>query len=168
MVRRIRRSTLISLVAVIALLGLGIGYAAWTDDIEVNGTVNTGNLDQGWESSSVQGEVDPLNVGECAPSVASAGDKTMTVTITDAYPGYSCTFNGLIRQNGTIPGILNTATVDNHNPGVLTVSACHNLTLPIQIGADRTCRSTVTFDSSNNAHQNSVFTFDIDLAFSTS
>ena len=33
------------LVAVLALAGIGVGYAAWTDTITIDGTVNTGNVD---------------------------------------------------------------------------------------------------------------------------
>jgi len=33
------------LVSVLALAGLGVGYAAWTDTITIEGTINTGNVD---------------------------------------------------------------------------------------------------------------------------
>jgi predicted ribosomally synthesized peptide with SipW-like signal peptide len=36
---------IICLALVVALGGLGIGYAAWTDSVTVTGTVNTGNVD---------------------------------------------------------------------------------------------------------------------------
>jgi len=36
---------LLALAIVMALGALGVGYAAWTDSIAINGTVNTGNVD---------------------------------------------------------------------------------------------------------------------------
>lgn len=33
------------LIAIMALAGIGMGYAAWTDTITIDGTVNTGNVD---------------------------------------------------------------------------------------------------------------------------
>ena len=36
---------LLALAIVLALGALGIGYAAWTDTITINGTVNTGTVD---------------------------------------------------------------------------------------------------------------------------
>lgn len=35
----------IFLISILALAGIGVGYAAWTDTITVSGTVNTGNVD---------------------------------------------------------------------------------------------------------------------------
>lgn len=40
-----KRIGLVTLAMVLALGSLGIAYAAWTDDITIEGTVNTGNLD---------------------------------------------------------------------------------------------------------------------------
>ena len=33
------------LISVLALAGIGMGYAAWTDTITIDGTINTGNVD---------------------------------------------------------------------------------------------------------------------------
>lgn len=33
------------LISILALAGIGMGYAAWTDTITINGTVNTGSVD---------------------------------------------------------------------------------------------------------------------------
>jgi predicted ribosomally synthesized peptide with SipW-like signal peptide len=40
-----KKLSLIMLALVVALGGLGLGYAAWTDTVTVDGTVTTGNLD---------------------------------------------------------------------------------------------------------------------------
>ena len=43
----------IFLVSVLALAGVGIGYAAWTDTLYIEGTVNTGSV--GWEFTDYSG-----------------------------------------------------------------------------------------------------------------
>lgn len=40
-----KRSKLLAIVLVFAFALTGVGYAAWTDSLEVQGTVNTGNID---------------------------------------------------------------------------------------------------------------------------
>lgn len=42
-----RKIVLISIALILALGGLGVGYAAWTDEVTINGTVDTGKVCMG-------------------------------------------------------------------------------------------------------------------------
>lgn len=104
MVRRIRRSTIFSLIAVVALLGLGIGYAQWTETLTINGSVQTASFDVDFGTPNVS-EVDPLEVANCSANVnhlAPGDSNVLNVAVTNAYPGYSCTITVDIVNNSSI------------------------------------------------------------------
>jgi hypothetical protein len=107
MVRRIKRSTLISMIAVIALLSLGIGYASWTQTLSINADVNTASFDVNWQSASTTDSIasndivgDPLNAASCEATIN--GD-TLEVDIVNAYPNYSCTVTVEIHNDSEVP-----------------------------------------------------------------
>ncbi|MEZ4523843.1 MAG: hypothetical protein R3A46_19735 [Thermomicrobiales bacterium] len=108
MVRRIRRSTLFSLIAVVALLSLGIGYAAWTETLELDGHVTTANFDVQWGSPSAA-EVDDHGNGTCVPTRTNNNNRLL-VTIDNAYPGYSCTVTVNIANPGEVNAELESTT----------------------------------------------------------
>lgn len=116
-----KRVGLISLVLVLALGTLGVGYAAWTDTLYISGTVTTGSVE--WEFSGIPGQGDAgldwncffdLDGGEWVlmdKDVASttvayeAGEEPhhMTVTIDNAYPYYGNHINFAVHGLGSIP-----------------------------------------------------------------
>ncbi len=63
-----KRIGLISLILVLALGALGVGYAAWTDTITISGTVSTGTL--GWEftNTAIQDPHQPTDPGGDYPT----------------------------------------------------------------------------------------------------
>lgn len=101
MVRRIRRSTIFSLFAVVALLSLGIGYAAWADTLTLRGDVRTTNFDVAFGSNPQAQVVNPHGNGTCSPTTSNNGN-VLTVDIDDAYPGFKCTVNVNIFNNGGV------------------------------------------------------------------
>jgi predicted ribosomally synthesized peptide with SipW-like signal peptide len=136
---------LLCLALVLALGALGVGYAAWTDQITINGTVNTGSLDinpvyfsgtEVWkdvENSTavnyfwVKDEAGALvweNMTQpTAPDyflVASAGasyagDDTVTMTYTNLFPSTYLTADVIIHCDGTVPAIV-TADISTTEP----------------------------------------------------
>jgi hypothetical protein len=122
---------LIALTLVLVLGLMGIGYAAWTEVLVINGTVNTGNLD----ATYTTGTNDPAQTNDpltgqwsgnnglvWAPSTHAGYDAAMTtigvvttndetstetnvatITVTDAYPGYKSSVALCITNTGTVP-----------------------------------------------------------------
>lgn len=111
-----KKLSLICLALIVCLGGLGIGYAAWTDDIAISGTVNTGTLDlevvnqsNTWVWKDVvtgelirlhQYEYDPLNDvpptassilvayadADCPIGTPATPDDTVVVTFGNLFP----------------------------------------------------------------------------------
>ena len=113
---------LLCLALVLALGTLGVAYAAWTDTIFINGTVNTGsvdiaivNLSSTWvykvpgappEIVVVHGWVPAPPAGSelIASAVAySTVDDEVTITINNAFPCVDLTADILVKYEGTIP-----------------------------------------------------------------
>jgi hypothetical protein len=119
---------ILCLALVIALGALGVGYAAWTDIIYINGTVSTGNAcvefatpissedpcpADGTHPDLTTGvhfaggiyelPVDPKDVG-CTTVTQTAPD-TITVVIDNAYPCYANEIKYHAYNCGTVPMI---------------------------------------------------------------
>ncbi len=135
------------LVLLLALGGLGVGFAKWSEPLYINGTVNTGELD--WEITNCSMldtfapppyhptetpdytchpgfEYDPVhgyywqldkNVGwgeqELVDSDDDGDNDTLEVTLHNAYPCYFNSVSFYVRNNGTIPLIIEKAVIDS-------------------------------------------------------
>jgi len=114
---------LLVLALVIALGGLGVGYAMWSDTINIQGSVNTAEVCIGFTSASSFDDCDSntkdytVKPGEdckwaitratkdvgCTTAVISPDGKTVTVTLYNAYPGYLADVEIHIDNCGDIP-----------------------------------------------------------------
>ncbi|MGQ9677596.1 MAG: SipW-dependent-type signal peptide-containing protein [Chloroflexota bacterium] len=100
----------LGLVLIIALAGLSVGYAYWTETLSINGSVTTGNLSVAFDGVSVtDGDGDAAYGAGCTATVSGAGTdaETLNINVTNAYPGYSCTVNFNVKNDGSIPVDLN-------------------------------------------------------------
>ena len=92
--KRVAPLGLLSIVLLLALCVTGVGYAAWTDEITIDGTAETGYIEV------------VLTPGECSePEIITCSllaPHTLEVTLTNAPHGdYACNFT--ITNTGTIP-----------------------------------------------------------------
>jgi hypothetical protein len=132
------------LVVIVAFGCAGIAYAKWSQTLTVNGSVNTGSLRAIFEnavSSDGGTNLDPKdvgtwnfgtipyswsptgvrasqNVGQTTTSISSSTDTlndTLTINITNAYPGYYGSVACDVLNDGTIP-VAVTATASAVTP----------------------------------------------------
>jgi predicted ribosomally synthesized peptide with SipW-like signal peptide len=116
---------LLLLALVIALGGLGVGYAKWSDSVTISGTVYTGDVEIGILDGGVgddgadpQYEADGFNNDEgkdvAEHTSTNVGTSVFTLcdaayyakiseTIDNAYPGYASSTTILLGNNGSIP-----------------------------------------------------------------
>lgn len=83
---------------VLALGAVGVGYAAWTESITVHGVVTTGTLS--WKFSDFG--VNDAGGATITPSYSN-GNKDLTVTVTNTYPGWTGTVTVRELNDGTLP-----------------------------------------------------------------
>ncbi len=118
---------LLCLAIVLALGSLGVGYAAWTDTIYIEGTVNTGSVSLGFSKimcSEPFGEVEDKEVGsiscdltgevrcqiDYAGNLVDAYEKAV-FELVNAYPCYQTAVVVDVASCGTIPVIINDLTI---------------------------------------------------------
>jgi len=134
---------LLSLALVLALGALGVGYAAWTDQITVEGTVNTGSVDINavyFSGTDVYKDLDtdgtvyyfwikdadgnlmwstdniPTNAFLVASAASAPGDAddTVDMTFTNLFPSEAITADVIIHCDGSVPVIV-TADVESNS-----------------------------------------------------
>lgn len=111
-----KRSKTLALVLVVAIMMVGAGYAAWTDNIQVNTTVNTGMLDVHFVDAE-QLTLAPYITGIVGyeEDLPADGDgqndwDIANVTLSNLYPGATANVTLKIQNNSTIPVSMNAIT----------------------------------------------------------
>ena len=99
---------ILALVLVLCLAVVGVGYAAvWGNDVYVEGTVTTGNAVIEWAATTCSDNDQDPGYGdvECAITSGNTGfqNDVLTITITNAYPGYEAYINTGLHNTGTVP-----------------------------------------------------------------
>ena len=85
--KKIDKIAAVFIVSIFALSGVSMAYAAWTDTIYIDGTVDTGSLCWEFVSCSMTDEAPPVNYGGDFPVPTYLADYT-------CLPGFPLTENG--------------------------------------------------------------------------
>lgn len=123
---------LICLAVVLVAGGLGVGYATWKDDVQIDGTVQMNDFVFGILQDSVStsdneedGPFPYKEIGNCTAvlsdfetgvhhePVATVG-KLLTINVTGAYPCYKQWINFVLKNAGTVPAHI--TLVDIYDP----------------------------------------------------
>ena len=118
-----KKTGLLILVVILALGAIGVGYAAWTQTLTVTGNVATGTFgadfeaavtnDGGttldpavagtWTNNVWSGAIASKNVGSTTYVISGALNDLLTVTVTNAYPGYYGSVYVEVHNTGSVP-----------------------------------------------------------------
>lgn len=104
-----KKTKLIALTLVVAIMMVGAGYAAWTDQLDINTTVNTGRLDLHFVDEAVLNLADHVT-GNVGYEKDGSGDNDWdiaNVTLSNLYPGAVAKVTLKIQNNSTIPVKMN-------------------------------------------------------------
>jgi len=140
-----KKSWLISLALVLALAVAGFSFAAWTEAIDISGTVNTGDIDPVFTAAFTNDdgtvdneEFDPLddgtdpgydkNVASKTASISEDG-KTVTCTITNGYPCYSADTFVEITNDGSVPITITGVVVEAPEQVTVTTAGIEGQTI---------------------------------------
>ncbi len=92
----IKKIRTLFMVAIIALGGVGIGYAMWTESVDIDVSATTGNLDFKIEQIQI------LDADGATITTNKVNDYEWDITVTDTYPGWMGYINILHRNAGTV------------------------------------------------------------------
>ena len=148
---------LLCLALVLALGTLGVGYAMWFEDLYIEGTVNTGELDANWSIVNFgDSEAADKNVSSVSATMSPDG-LTLYVTVTGGYPCIDYYVNFDVDNTGTIPFHICpldcTGTVDF--PGTLTITQ----PTPFQVHPNEHALGTISIHLDNTALENTTYNF---------
>jgi len=157
-----RKLGVISLVLVLALGVMGVGFALWDKTLYINGTVNTGEVNM--EILSIASDdigIDPgkdKDVGSTAVSI-DPGAQSATITVTNGYPCYHNYVHFTVHNNGTIPVKLNAINVTA--PPEITVTGSDGIGEQIEPCTNRD--NTIYFHVEQEAEELAIYTFTVEF-----
>jgi len=87
-----------TLVPLMLMLVAGFGYAQWFDSVSINATATTGDFDMVvWDFGVFN------QTGHASISASGRGTHTLTLTITNTYPGWHAFVNFVWKNTGSVP-----------------------------------------------------------------
>jgi len=139
----------------VALAMTGVGFAWWTETLNIEGSVATGELNVDFNNPATSCDEEMT----CEVKVT---DTTITVDINNAYPCGSCVVTFDIQNTGTIPAKV--MAIDISNDAELDVEL-ENIVVGniIGVGGSKTC--TLTVHVNENAQELSEYTFTVTIDF---
>lgn len=109
-----RKIKVLTACLIMAILVTGVTYAAWSRQLNINGTVNTGNLGFEWDEKNCSigtFDRDRRNGNQIQASLVKKNANTLEVTMANIYPGAGIVLDALGRNTGTIPAKFKNATL---------------------------------------------------------
>ena len=127
-----KKIIILGLTLVLALAVVGAGYAGWSQNLYINGTVETGYL----SAKIVEGQGSSADI-VCTVDVTLETDDTLTVTLLNAIPGtYTNSFT--IVNTGSIPLTLDAPPAITGLPTGITGSIAYS---PLGLGVGESTTS---------------------------
>lgn len=173
--------TLFSFVAILSLAAMGLTYTLWSEDVTIDGTVSTGEVDVaiGVTVEAEDNEEPNKDTGTCAASTSqnanydgSDGYNQLDVEVTGAYPSYECTFEFTVTNEGTVPvhfafsGMnIPNWMVDNYDPDL---AAADNELMCYQSesgGAETPVTSLAALDDTGQIHEDGWVRCEVKIHF---
>lgn len=149
-------------VVILALAVAGTAYAEWTATLNFSGQVSTGNVDVVFTGSWTRTSTNIV--------VGFSNARTISVTVSNVYPGWTGTVTIDIYNAGSLPvqtptivaGVVDDpGNLDNY----LTLSYSGVPTTPFNAGATATISLTLTVEDNANVPQSATATYSGTLTF---
>jgi predicted ribosomally synthesized peptide with SipW-like signal peptide len=112
-----KNSKFIALSLLLALMLMGAGFAAWTNQLKIGNTVTTGNLNVDFTSASiVDAEYNQNDTSHpfknYVDSQISNDNKSVSVKVGNLYPGSGALYSTRFDNNGSIPAVISDVNID--------------------------------------------------------
>jgi len=149
------------LVSVLALAGASAGYAMWSDELYIDGTVNTGTIGAEWSiKRCYDDEAENKQYSEITADIV---EDTMYIIITNAYPCITYSVDFDVHCTGTILIHLywDQIILPANFPGTITFP---DLT-GTQIHPGMEALGTITIHLDNTAGQGAMYTFTTSIVY---
>lgn len=177
-----KKLKILTLVLAIAMIVTGVSYAAWSESLVNNTTVNTGEVDwcfTGLGTSWDMGLDYNCDYGEFAEGYWRQVDKDtgktnfvfqdtdgdgdrdkLIVTVSKAYPGYYNSILFYVKNNGTVPVTIQQPVVDN--PAAIQLQWLDNIGNTVSPGVIKPL--SFHFRVTESAEESETYTFSINAS----
>lgn len=158
-----RKILFICLALILTLGTLGVGYALWSDDLYIDGTIETGDVAVEWSYGIIYDTEPPEKDVSWATSLIS-GD-TFLVDIFNAYPSITYYIEFDIHSTGSVPVHLDDFLI---NRGTLPAGATLDIflydwpnfpSLPVQLHEQNVAYGVIVVHLANDALENDEYSF---------
>lgn len=184
-----KKTKLIALTMVIAMMLIGAGYAAWTETLVIDTTVKTGELDVNFSKAWVGNNSDYVTG---IIEIDKETNKIATATLENLYPGAHVNTICIIKNDGSIPAKLenviaywknehegltigsaqityndkdgNTILFDN-NKGIANVFAENKQYLNTELPVGGTATLGIRYEAGEEIKENQTYKVDIKVEF---
>jgi hypothetical protein len=114
--------TVMALLLLLGLAGVGVGYGLWSKSLLILGTVDTGWVDARWTLATCSefypwpvgghaGEVEGKDVGSTSAEIDAEDPSILHITVTNGYPSYAVDCQVHFTNSGTIPVFMRGTTI---------------------------------------------------------
>jgi hypothetical protein len=156
----VKKIGLLALAVVLALGSLGFAYAMWYEDLFIEGTVYTGELDADWIVTGTWDSETPEK--DVSWVEAYVDGKTLYVTVHNAYPCIDYEVYCDILNSGTIPFHVCGLNYDISGMAPGSIGVYVSGTPPYQVHPDESFSTGVWIHLNNDALQGATYTFTFD------
>lgn len=169
----------ITIIMLLVLATAGVAYGLWSEELIIDGTVNTGNVDVEFSGPYFVNEYVKIGkyfyhepwwkdvttceafLGDYAPEDGDVGE-FLTVNVTGAYPGYYCSVMFDIHSSGTVP-VHVTRPMQVDGPDWVNVHTCYPNWVQLHEGDSVYGWVVITFDNYMGVEENGEYTFAFDI-----
>lgn len=168
----------LSLGVILALAFAGVAYGLWAEELTLEGTVETGEVDVGlsldgiselvWVNGYLQDEpAEKAPAANCSADLSdsdpgSDGMETLTVTVEGAYPGWRCEVDFNVENLGTVPVLVHQPEQIS-GPDWVTFMDCYDNDTQLESGYAAWCTLVIEFFNEDGVEENSTYTFEFSI-----
>ena len=187
-----RKLLLLSLKGIMSIAILGVGYALWSDTVEIHGSVATGNVDvalvlgaivEDEDSETLGGEATTadtglpgddldntdewMDVGQCDAFLD--GNGAMAISLTNVYPSFDCWISFDVISLGTIPVHVDLPQFINAGAGPISppdgvdVDQCYADQVQLHEGEQESCTIHIHYTNDTIPEQGTTVQFWIQI-----
>jgi len=163
--------TMLAILLIALLAGLGVAYGLWSEKLTIFGTVNTGEVNVEFGTISIVEKVetpngvvneppDKASAANCSYEIKYAGTdwEELAITTQGAYPSWHCIVTFEVKSTGSVPvHIYRPDPVQGRN--WVTFDDCYDDDTQLHQGDSASCTMTIHFTNDDNLAEKSTYYF---------
>ncbi len=169
---------MLALGVIVALAVAGVAYGLWAEELTLEGTVNTGEVDVGLSLESVDELVwvngdlisepaEKAPAADCEATLVDSDDmsdgyETLTITVDGAYPGWRCEVWFNVENLDNVPVLIH-EPAQISGPAWAYIDDCYYDDTQLEQGEAEYCLLVIEFFNEDGVEENATYTFEFSI-----